>query len=238
MKKILIIVLLVAVILFGRSVIINGFSGPFDLTINSYAEVGKKSDDLTMEIANYNKNNESLFQTALSQLDNVIGTYEKNKDSYNELVDELSENGELTEEKVLSAMSGYEIAFLWTEIGNYAKEEGLVIKLKVKKTETTELTKTLGYGLYTLEFTIEDGSYVGISDFLYKLEEDDRLAFEIRNYYMTSGSTATFSIYNVLLNNATIHEIIDEVEVEEPEEQKEPEVHWGTANQTTDVRDY
>lgn len=221
MKRILIIILLVLTILFGRSVIINGFSGPFDLKINSYGEVGKKSEDLALEIADYNRNNDTLFQSALDQLDTAIDAYEKNKVAYEELVEELSDDEQGTEDKVLSAMSGYEIAFLWTEIGNYAREEGLVINLKVKTTGATALTESLGYGLYTLDFTIESGSYVGISDFLYKLEEDDRLGFEIRNYYMTSGSTATFSIYNVLLNNATIHEVVDEVEVEEPEPEDE-----------------
>lgn len=237
MKRILIIVLVIIAIFMGYSVVTKGFSGPFDVTINSYSDVEKKSDDLALKVADYNRNNDTLFDSALNQLNDAIETYEEVKSSYVDLVEELTENGN-AEDKVLSAMPAYEIAFLWTEIGNYAREEGLTINLKVKTTNTTELTKSIGYGLYTLEFTIEKGSYVGIADFLYKLEEDDRLDFEIRNYYMTSGSTATFSIYNVLLNEKTIHEVIDEVEVvEEPEE---PENNWvsGEANKKIEASDY
>ena len=59
-----------------------------------------------------------------------------------------------------------------------------------------------GYEYYNLSFSVT-GQYINIANFLYDIEDDDRLAFEIRDFSMTSGA-ATFTIYSVPIDSETL----------------------------------
>ena len=78
----------------------------------------------------------------------------------------------------------YKVEFLWTVIGNYAGKEGVTLTLDI-----AEAGKA---GTYNLNFTLVC-NYIGITDFIYDIENDEDLKFEIQNFAMSvsSGDTTT-----------------------------------------------
>lgn len=205
MKRVLIIILLILSILLGYSLVTKGFSNDkMEFSVSSYNDIGDQSEVLTMAVAAYNKKNDKEYQTILNNLNSSITKYEKTKGEYEDLIAEIGSTEEVTNEEddivVVPSLTVYEIDFLWATIGNYAKKEGLTITMDVNKSSAS--TESLGYGLYNLSFSVS-GQYINIANFLYHLEDDDKLGFEIRNYSMTSGS-ATFTIYNVPLNSDSL----------------------------------
>lgn len=81
-----------------------------------------------------------------------------------------------------SKLETYDIDYLWTKLGNYAKEEGVVIKIDVTSSSASS-------NLYDLNFTVA-GTYVGATDFIYDIENDSKLGFKIDNFAMSSNTTA------------------------------------------------
>ena len=229
MKRIVIILLLIISIIWGYAAIVKGFSiSAIGFNIYSYSELGEQSEELTVAVAAYNKKNNTEFETVLSELDDAIDEYQDAKEEYESIIEELSttETSEDSEEIIVaSSFPVYEIDFLWATIGGYAKKEGLVITMDVN--QNTAVSDTLGYDLYNLNFICE-GEYINIADFLYDIEDDDQLGFEIRDYAMIPiiaeeddkengieegdviGTQATFTIYNVPLNSATLIETVEE----------------------------
>ena len=202
MKRIVIILLLIIALIWGYSIIVNGVSIG-DFTVYGYEAIVAQSEDLTLDVAAYNKKNTTEFENTLDELEEAIDEYNDAKEEYETLIEEISSAETTTDGEeiiVSSSLPVYEIDFLWTTIGGYAKKEGLVITMDVN--QNTSVSGTLGYDLYNLSFLVT-GEYIDIVDFLYDIEDDDQLGFEIRDFSMTAGA-ATFTIYNVPLNSDTL----------------------------------
>ena len=80
------------------------------------------------------------------------------------------------------AKSLADIEYLWGIIGGYAKDEGIQVILDVKETSIEDT--------YNINFTLY-GSYVGIADFLYDIENDDELNYRIKNFKIEPSSKTT-----------------------------------------------
>ena len=92
----------------------------------------------------------------------------------------------------------YAMEFLWNKIGSYATREGVTLKWDVSSTGVNNK--------YTLNFTTT-GSYIGVINYIYALENDSELAFRIENFKMTASGenvTATFTVNNVAIKAETI----------------------------------
>lgn len=92
----------------------------------------------------------------------------------------------------------YAMEFLWNKIGSYATREGVTLKWDVSSTGVNNK--------YTLNFTTT-GSYIGVINYIYALENDSDLAFRIENFKMTASGenvTATFTVNNVAIKAETI----------------------------------
>ena len=208
MKRVIIIVLLIIAIVLGYQIVVNGFeTSDGEVLISSYEQVESDSDDLASDIAAYNTLNDTQYNTMLTTLKSSINNYKSTKEEYEELIAELGTmvdgNAEGTEDEIVyvSPISAYEIDFLWTIIGNYAKSEGLVITMDINKSSVPG-NNVSGYEYYNLSFSVT-GQYINIANFLYDIEDDDRLSFEIRDFSMTSGA-ATFTIYSVPIDSETL----------------------------------
>ena len=104
----------------------------------------------------------------------------------------VDENGQ-----PLNKIQEYEIEKIWITMGNYAKKQGVDLKLDVTSNNT--ISKT-----YDLKFTAT-GGYIQIVDFLYDIERDSTLVFKLENFKMVAGSStdelvATFVCKDVKLN--------------------------------------
>ena len=202
MKRVIIIVLLILAILFGYQIIVNGIeNGEGEILVSSYEQVEDISSDLVRDVASYNNLNDLQYNEMLTSLNTTMEEYEDTKEEYEELLEEIGDIFGGSQEVIYAPVSIYEIDFLWTIIGNYARTEGIVITMDVSRS-TVSSSDASGYGYYNLNFSVS-GEYIDISNFLYDIEDDDRLSFEIRDFSMTSGA-ASFTIYNVPIDNETM----------------------------------
>ena len=87
----------------------------------------------------------------------------------------VDENGQQ-----LSKIQKYEIEKIWITMGNYAKKQGVELKLDVTLNNSIS-------GTYDLTFTVQ-GGYIQIADFLTDVENDSTLVFKLENFKMTPGS--------------------------------------------------
>ena len=99
---------------------------------------------------------------------------------------------------------------MWGIIGNYAKKDRLNIDMNIEETSIKDT--------YNINFILI-GSYVGITNFLYNIENDDELNYKINNFKIepsteeiktkdgnttTTSNTkdlkATFTVQNIIIN--------------------------------------
>ena len=120
-----------------------------------------------------------------------------------------------------SKLEAYDIDYLWTKLGNYAKDENVVIKIEVTAGSASS-------NLYNLNFTVT-GTYVGTTDFIYDIENDTKLGFKIDNFKMINGSESevigTFSCIDIPLSVGSIENTTNEA--------KESENQSNTTQNTT-----
>ena len=207
MKRVIIIILLILAILVGYNVIFNGITNTNgEVLVSSYKQIESASTSLASDIAVYNTLNDTQYNTLLKSLNETREEYEEAKEEYEELIEEIEEitgTDVTTGDEIVyaSQLYVYEIDFLWTIIGNYAKTEGTTITMDVNNSSVS-VSESSGYKYYNLLFSVS-GEYIDIANFLYDIEDDDRLEFEIRDFYMTSG-TATFTVYGVPIASDTL----------------------------------
>lgn len=130
-------------------------------------------------------------ENKISELSNVIsvtyaGAEAELKQASNKLIDSKTEYenqaalSNSNNSSYASKLETYDIDYLWTKLGNYAKDENVVIKIEVTSGSASS-------NLYNLNFTVT-GTYVGTTDFIYDIENDSKLGFKIDSFKMTAGN--------------------------------------------------
>ena len=88
----------------------------------------------------------------------------------------------------------------------------LTIKFDVARS-TNSMLGSQSYIMCDLKFTVS-GDYIPITDFIYDLEDDNKLGFEISDFSLAKGGDnlqATFTVKNVPINNKNLTEITNSV---------------------------
>lgn len=163
-------------------------------TILSIPDIKSKSTNLDYEIEDLNKLKNVTYKSKLSSLESSIKTLTTNKQQYLDLAS-VSTDSEIQRANMEQT---YAMEFLWNKVGKYATQEALTLKWDVVSTGVNNK--------YTLNFTIT-GSYIGIINYIYALENDSELAFRIENFKISGTSTqitATFTVSNVGIKQETI----------------------------------
>ena len=111
------------------------------------------------------------FPQAETKLKTSSEKMDKAKNEYEEKMIMVSDS------KYYNQTEEYKMEFLWTKIGNYAKDNNVILKLDVSNGSTGEL--------YNLQF-MADGRYSDVAGFIYDIENDSRLGFKIDNFVMTA----------------------------------------------------
>ncbi len=219
MRKILLIVVVCLLLIFSGFFMINGISAVDIHGFMDLHEENKKIDQKIEELAN----------------DSII-TYEKSKTKIKSAANDLTKSKtEYENQAILSSSQTsnyvtqtekYDIEYLWTRLGNYAKDEGCTLKIDVSSTDEEKENN-----LYNLRFHV-GGSYAGITDFIYDIENDSKLGFQIENFAITSPGntlTATFDCTGIPIS-------VFQTEDENKEEAKEGEEEntQGNAEETTE----
>lgn len=177
MRKILLILLsLILLVLAGYTVVYGIEIG--SLTIDGISAIKEENAILEQKIQEASILRTSDYPENVEKLETAYKNLVTEKQNYEQILAlGVDENGQQ-----LSKIQEYEIEKIWITMGNYAKKQGVDLKLDV--TLNNSISKT-----YDLTFTVE-GGYIQITDFLSDVENDSSLVFKLENFKMTPG-TAT-----------------------------------------------
>lgn len=193
MRKILLVVLVVLLLLLGGYLVINKIQIG-SLEILGVKGIKTESETLGDKITQASKLASADYQSELANLNTSLKTLKNEREAYEDLVT-LSNNDEISP---VAKFEKYEIEYIWTRIGNHATSEGVVMKLEVTRGSSST------QGLYDLKFTV-NGDYIGITDFIYDIENDTSLGFKIEDFKIIPGESvedlvATFNCKDININ--------------------------------------
>lgn len=201
MRKYVLVMILIILTIIGFLIV--GF-GIKPIKIYSYKQIELANKDRKALLAELNEKNVNEFEQVKKSLSTSVKNYQTKKAEY----DALLETGDLTAESNIYNSSLYDIDFLMTTIGNYATQNGVTLQLDVSRSSTSTSVSS-EYIICDLSFTIT-GDYIAITNFVYKIEDDDNLKFEINDFLMEKGGEnlqATFLVKNVPVNSKNLSAI-------------------------------
>lgn len=206
MRKILIIFMTAIVLVLLIFAVLQGYNGK-SIKILSYTQIGKKSSDLELFANAFDTRNKNEIKQKEVELQGIINNYNDKKTEYEELMIQ-KRNSESDIANVL------DIDFLLVKVGNYASDNNLDLKFDITKNITDG--EAAEYILTDLNFEVL-GEYIGIADYITSLENDSRLAFEIRDFKIIGQdpdpeligeegeeTKATFKVYSVGISKSTL----------------------------------
>lgn len=209
MRKILLILVLALSIFLCYTTVVNGLEVGDTFKVSNYKEVEAASKDIDTLISQLVNVNDMEYKSKQSNLQTAIKSYQDAKEEYETMAEMMKAAASEEEQNSdISMVDIYDVDFLWTVIGNYGTEEGIALKFDVAKSATSSLDSS-EYTMCDLKFTVS-GDYIPITEFIYHIEEDSKLGFEISDFKMAKGGQnlqATFTIKNVPINNKNLTEL-------------------------------
>lgn len=182
MRKVLILALICLLSYLAYDAVING--GDLLLEAKGYQEIEEANTELDMLIEQLNQKNSIEYSTKRDALNVAVQDYERIKAEYEDLAS-------TQKQMAYESTDLYDLEFLWTELGNYARENQVIMKMNIGKS-TTAMTDSAEYVICDLDFDVI-GGYIKVTDFLYALEDDDRFAFEICEFSMVKANSSDAS---------------------------------------------
>lgn len=221
MRKILIIIIIILIGILGYNILFNGLEIG-NLKILSIPEIEQSSKDLKKEIDDINTLVDQTYPQKINELNSASKNLQNSKEEY------LKYTNMSSDEEIIAAMQNksYAIEFLWAKIGTHARNEGINLKLEIAQSSTG------ANNVNDLNFTMF-GSYIGITNFVYSLENDADLNFTIENFkllpYQGTNLQGTFVVRNIGIEGNTSNK--DATENTEQSNEQTNEVKQNTTNQ-------
>lgn len=187
MRKILIGIITLLLVVLTSVVLINGISIG-NLKIESISQIKQKSRNLDDSLATVKELKESTYESDKKTLDDSAKQLELQKEKYSSKTATVADASTLTTVEVKT----YKVEFLWTIIGNYATKNNTKLTLDIKNTQTTNQ--------YDLDFTVT-GEYIPITQFIYDIENDEDLKFQINNFNLQPYVEETNTTNNTTTNS-------------------------------------
>ena len=173
MKKTLIIILIIALLLTLGIILVNSIHAG-KINILGLRELNSENNKLDSSIQKLSNLNSTVYQKARKDVSESAKEFEAEKSNYDELF-QVSTGSEIA---TANQLQKYEIEYLWAKIGKHATDEDVLLKIEIAENSTSDKT-----GYYDLNFTAI-GDYVGITDFIYDIENDSSLGFKIEKFKM------------------------------------------------------
>lgn len=173
MKKILISIIIILLIGLGYTIGVKSLNIGA-LKLESVNDIKSASTNLEQKFNTSKEISAQTYPKTIEDLDNVVRDLKKVKQEYEA---KILSNPEAETNLGVIQVEKYNIEYLWTIIGNYATKNGVTLTLDVKSSNAKDV--------YNLNFNLE-GKYIGITDFIYSLEDDDELKFEIKDFKISS----------------------------------------------------
>lgn len=222
MRKILIGIIFGVFLICSVRIMVYGIENVNIYGIYGIQDKNEKVDETINSLSNVIS---TTYQNTLANEKKAATTLTNSKTEY----ENQAALSSLNSSSYASQMEKYEIDFLWTKLGNYAKEENVVIKIDVTSNEASS-------NLYNLGFSVT-GNYVNITDFIYDIENDSRLGFRIDDFSMgMSGNEllATFSCKEISLNVGQIEGETKNTSTENSSDEK-TNTNTNTQNNTNTI---
>lgn len=185
MLRKLLLVFLCILIGYGVYISVSEGSSFIGFKIPSYQTLVKGNENLDTKIEELNKLNDVSYPSTERRLQSAKNEYGSKKKDYEILAASASK------EEVAEAnkKEQYMLDFLWMKIGTYANANDVKIKIN----------PDVGTPVVSFDVT---GKYISIINFVYDLENDAELAFNVDNIVMQVGSSdsstkATFKVTGV-----------------------------------------
>lgn len=150
----------------------------------SYAKIKAKNETLNTKIEELNKKNGTEYKDVQRRLEGARTNFNSRKNTYEALAasasaDEIAEANKREE---------FLLDYLWIKIGNYANANN--IKVLINPSNGSDLN-----------FDVS-GPYISVINFIYDLENDSELSFNVNNIIMEgtsnlSNTKAKFSVSGV-----------------------------------------
>lgn len=158
------------------------------LSIYSVKNIQEKSLNLDNKIEEANTQINQNYAKSLTDIETASKNLKKVKDEYETI---LGVNGGFG----ITQIEKYKIEYLWGIIGGYGDDENVVVTLDIKETSIPDT--------YNINFTL-NGPYVGITDFVYDIENDDELNYRIKDFKLLPLTrTTTTSSENTVTTVST-----------------------------------
>lgn len=197
MRKFLFLILTVLILILTFLLIRDGLSIG-DIRILGVSEIQALSGQLDSKIEEAKKLTEQDFNTENDKLNEALTDVAKQRDNYETV---LAQSSKEDIEEALRKEK-YEIEKLWISIGNYADEHNVKVNIQITNSSSGIAE------VKDLRFTV-NGSYGGITEFIYDLEDDPELEFKIENFNMLpdvekSNLKSTFTVKDINVNISNI----------------------------------
>lgn len=199
MKKILILILIILLGVMCYNTIIDGVQIA-GFSVMGIGEIKQKNEELDKIIEDAKNREETDYPAKLNEIKVASKELQSKKNEYKELEQYSSE------QELLNAGQSerYNVEVLWTKIGNYATENGVVPKMEILSSSTSTPNAN------DLKITAT-GNYIGITDFIRDIEDDAKLGFTIEEFELVPVATGdgsnlqgTFRIRDIFINQDTI----------------------------------
>jgi len=198
MRKFLIAIVTILILILAFFFIRDGLNlGEFQVL--GIFGIQELDEELNKKLKKAEQLTKSEFQQVNDELNSALTEAVTLREQYERMLQQ-SDSDDISE---IFKTEKYEIEKLWITIGNYADEHKVKVNLQITNSSVgVEEVKDLN-------FTV-NGSYVGITDFIYDLEDDEELQFKIENFNMVPDATnsnirATFTVKDVNVNISTIN---------------------------------
>ena len=201
MRKILIIIVIILVAAFGYASLVKGVQIG-GMHISSIMQIDEGSKELEAKIQELNSLIDVEYPKKVKELEDASKQMQVAEDKY------LNETNLSTDEELQTALQieSYDIERLWAKVGIHANNEGVNLKLVLNASASgSNETKDLA-------FTV-DGTYIGITNFIYDIEDDEELNFRIYNFkmlpYQNEILRATFTVKDIRITQNSLNEALN-----------------------------
>ena len=173
-------------------------------SVYSIKQITESSLYLDTKVEEANTETNQNYAQAISLTDESIKKLKNAKEEYETKVAPLTGNNGIG----ITQIEKYKIEYIWNKLGSYAKDEGIKIILDFEETTISDT--------YNIKFSLS-GSYVGITNFIYHIENDDELNYKVTNFKIepsassqtsTDGKTTTTVDTNKLNATFVVESII------------------------------
>lgn len=198
-KYLLILITIIIAAIFGEIVLWGLQLGK--LRIYSYDEIVAVSKEKTTLLSALDAKNIGEYNKTLKSLQTAVQTYEKTKLDYDKLVEE----GTITQDSIYNSIDLFDVDTLAEKIKDYAKQKNVILNLDIVPSATSTSISS-EYVMCDLNFKVS-GEYIAITDFIYSIEDDDTLGFEIKEFSLKEEDNilrASFSAKNIPLSSQSL----------------------------------